>query len=696
VTVVDTTPPTLVCAPDKQVECTAPWTFDPPHASDTGLGMVTVYDNSVNDAGARFATGTNEVGNEILLAGTERYLQRFAFEYWGTNTGGGGFVGAVQARLRLRANDGLWYSGYQTPGTVLYDSGNFPVPATPRSTVVFDEFDLWVGGLVPLSGALPDNLTWTVEFSGLGVGDEVGLDIYEPPVVGQAYGDYWILTNGNWELRDSLTVEYDFAALAKASGTNVTITVLSTVTNATCGDTFVATRTWVAMDACGNTNTCSQTVTVVDTTLPSITCPPTVVVAADAGQCYATGVALGTPTAGDTCGSVTVSNNAPALFPLGTNIVVWTAVDACGNIATCNQEVVVQDLQPPVLVAGAIASCYTSAALAEAAAIAATTISENCTVTNISAATVGTCSATVTVTVTDGSGNSTATNYSTRIDGVAPVIGTVTATQDQGGSPVNVKDQTCAVAPVLQGVVTFTVDASDNCSLAGGQPTLTLTNGTNTVVASLSGVSGTTYTFTWTVTSLTANGTWYATVAASDLCTTTTDNFTVCVNQSQITGLVQLEGFVGTGTVPLHSRVVTFVMSGGASTVTNSLLLTNVSGDTFNYTLVNVPAGTTAVSAKTDWNLREKLPVVFDVNNQAVADFVSDGTPGWNDATDHYLRGGDIDPTHNNQISFLDYSVLGNNYFTANPVADINGSGLVNLADYSILAANWFTFGDPQ
>jgi hypothetical protein len=45
-------------------------------------------------------------------------------------------------------------------------------------------------------------------------------------------------------------------------GSNVTVTVLSTVTNGSSPQ--VITRTWLATDCCGNTNTCSQAVTLLD------------------------------------------------------------------------------------------------------------------------------------------------------------------------------------------------------------------------------------------------------------------------------------------------------------------------------------------------------------------------------------------------------------------------------------------------
>src|SRR5207245_1433481 len=70
---------------------------------------------------------------------------------------------------------------------------------------------------------------------------------------------------------------------------------------------------------------------------------------ADPGKCSASGVDLGTPTASDSCSSVTLSNDAPASFPKGPTVVTWTATDSNGNTATCQQTVTVNDNQPPVL-----------------------------------------------------------------------------------------------------------------------------------------------------------------------------------------------------------------------------------------------------------------------------------------------------------------------------------------------------------
>jgi C1A family cysteine protease len=128
----------------------------------------------------------------------------------------------------------------------------------------------------------------------------------------------------------------------------------------------------------------------------------------------------------------------------------------------------------------------------------------------------------------------------------------------------------------------------------------------------------------------------------------------------QVTGQVELQSFLGTGTVPLHTRTVTFVATAAGSTTplqTWVLALTNVTGAVFNFALTNVPLETAAVSVKTDWNLRRKLAVTFDGSGSAVANFTDDSK----------LLGGDINTTHDNKINAFDNTLLKNNWGGAMP-----------------------------
>jgi hypothetical protein len=139
---------------------------------------------------------------------------------------------------------------------------------------------------------------------------------------------------------------FDSPTAIDTTGTN-TITVVGTTTNAACGNTFSAKRTWRATDVCGNFAECSQTVTVVDTTAPVITCPS------------AKSVEIGTawdfeiPTASDTCGTATVSvvgtvTNAACGNTFSATR-TWRATDACGNSSECSQTVTVVDTTPPTV-----------------------------------------------------------------------------------------------------------------------------------------------------------------------------------------------------------------------------------------------------------------------------------------------------------------------------------------------------------
>ena len=84
-------------------------------------------------------------------------------------------------------------------------------------------------------------------------------------------------------------------------------------------------------DVAGNMSTPHQKLT--DSVPPVFTSVPPATI--NTTLCtVAAGLNLGTAAATDDCGSVTLTNNAPAKFPLGTTIVTWTAKDAAGNITT--------------------------------------------------------------------------------------------------------------------------------------------------------------------------------------------------------------------------------------------------------------------------------------------------------------------------------------------------------------------------
>jgi hypothetical protein len=122
--------------------------------------------------------------------------------------------------VRFYENTGAPFNGYATPSrTSFYDSGWFSVDApTDRSTFVFSAgADFPVGGLfIPTS-----DMTWSVQFQGMGGTDSVGVDLYSPPGVGSDYPDYWE-NNGGWTLLQNNSVPsvpMNFAALMQANAT---------------------------------------------------------------------------------------------------------------------------------------------------------------------------------------------------------------------------------------------------------------------------------------------------------------------------------------------------------------------------------------------------------------------------------------------------------------------------------------------
>jgi autotransporter-associated beta strand protein len=267
---------------------------------------------------------------------------------------------------------------------------------------------------------------------------------------------------------------------------------------------------------------------------------------------------------------------------------------------------------------------------------------------------------------------------------VTPVIASVTATE----SAVNVKNCANSITP---GSVNIAVQASDNCAFAFA-PSVVLTNGANTQTAVFvnENPSGT-FNYTWIVTSGTPTGTWDATATATDTSGNAISNtFTLCVvQQFQVTGLVELQSFVGS------TRAVTFV----ATSSSNTPLLTNTQTLTFTGATVrlapftlNVPVNTANISAKSAWTLRKKLAVTFP-NGQGVANFNN---------TTRLLAGDISNPPQDNRVNTTDntiFKIHNGKVVATTPAAaqaDMTGDGRVNTSDYTILKSNLGKIGDAQ
>ena len=249
VTIIDTTPPTLTCAPNKTIECGAPWTFDPPVVFDACCGT--------NVTLAITGTTTNTAGAPCLTIATRQW----------------------------QATDCCGNTSPLCSQTVSI------VDTTPPVITCATNKTVQCGS------------AWT----------------FDPPT-----------------------------ALDGCCGTNVTITVLSTVTNNPTPCPGTITRTWRATDCCNNSATCSQTVTNVDTTPPVLTCASNITVALGTSWTFTP------PTAIDACCGTNLAITVLATMTNynGTNCQmihhrIWRATDCCNNFALCSQTVAVQYGPPP-------------------------------------------------------------------------------------------------------------------------------------------------------------------------------------------------------------------------------------------------------------------------------------------------------------------------------------------------------------
>lgn len=262
------------------------------------------------------------------------------------------------------------------------------------------------------------------------------------------------------------------------------------------------TITWTFADGNGNSSTATQTVVIRDTTKPTITAPSAVSVNTDTALCSATVSAetLGTPVTADNCGVATVTNDAPATFPVGTTTVTWTVTDINGNTQTATQTVTVTDREKPTITAPEAVSVNTDAgqcsATLSAELLGTPVTADNCgvdSVTNDAPATFPVGTTTVTWTVTDIHGNTQTTEQ------------TVTVTDNENPTITAPADITAANyngACDGTGVSLGTPVTADNCGVATvtNNAPATFPAGTTTVTWTVTDIHGNTATVTQTVT----------------------------------------------------------------------------------------------------------------------------------------------------------------------------------------------------
>lgn len=136
---------------------------------------------------------------------------------------------------------------------------------------------------------------------------------------------------------------------------------------------------WTATDIYGNFDTTVQKITVIDNELPVVTLGTTSYqLNNEPGKCGAT-VTLEKPVATDNCGILSISNDAPAVFPVGTTIVTWTVTDMGNYKVKVKQTVTVTDAEQPLINAPSDLAVATDAGKSTATVVIGNaSVSDNC------------------------------------------------------------------------------------------------------------------------------------------------------------------------------------------------------------------------------------------------------------------------------------------------------------------------------
>lgn len=339
ITVLDTTPPVLRCGPGRTVELGVDWNFDTPSLGDP-----------IADAGATITvvtTVTNWIcGNSFSATRTWN-----AADACGLSSRCAQTIAVMDLRPpwlscppnRVVGQGSDWDFG--TPTIVGSPSGDDVVVS-----VVDTKTNVLCGNVLSMVrtwSALDrcGNSNTCAQF--ITVRDPALPSLAGPP-------DRTIEAGIPWT--------FDEPLLDSTGETTVTLSILETRTNALCGNSFVATRVWVATDECGNSNSCAQKVIVSDTLPPIIVCAPDRMV--EAGRSWdfdlPAAIDLGDGARLSLTVLSTVTNGLCGNTFVATR--TWAAMDRCGQSSSCSQTVVLIDSTPPTLLCRDLVTCNPTAA----------------------------------------------------------------------------------------------------------------------------------------------------------------------------------------------------------------------------------------------------------------------------------------------------------------------------------------------
>jgi hypothetical protein len=314
-----------------------------------------------------------------------------------------------------------------------------------------------------------------------GLSTTTGANVTASPTVTTKY--YVTATLSNTVLNDSITITVAPLVITATASPNVICNGNSSTLSASGATAY----TWMPGSLSGSSVSVSPSTTTIytvtgtqgacigtdtvhvnvfnDVIPPNITaCASTVNVNNSPGNCYATGVVLGTPTATDNCtatGSLVITNDAPINFNVGATTVTWTVKDAALNQSTCTQTVNVTDNQQPSITCPGAINVNTNIGSCTATGVALGTpvTNDNCgvqSVTNNAPSVFPIGNTNVTWTVTDiHSNTNTCVQVVTVVDNQNPVI-TCPATANLT-SGIN----TCGV--LASSLLAAT--ATDNCNI---------------------------------------------------------------------------------------------------------------------------------------------------------------------------------------------------------------------------------------